>query len=539
MAIELSISWQHTIDPFATPTTHTSMTYIVPNADGFTQTVYQGSSFAYDAITGLPTGGTISSISLVVISGSVTLTTLTNVFIGLGDVGNFLKDVSDFRDSISWAALVAELVTFAPTEIVFENADGTFTRLRGSFPLENISGTVDYVELVDMDGATVLQTVGTPGPDPNDVSLQVAASAFSADVLSEQVYLVFNQGNNALSAVNGSATVGDVVIMSGLADGPGNDTITGGLGGLSEFVTWVPGGSAVQIDLLTGLATGVGGTDTLSGIHHVAGSEFNDAITGDALGNVLNGDDGNDTISGGDGNDTITGDNGKAGNDSLDGGIGTDTASYSPFGDAPGAVTVSLAITGAQNTGGAGIDTLVNFENLTGSSLNDSLTGDGNNNELSGQDGADTLTGGGGNDTLLGGAGNDSLYGAGGADTTTGGLGDDIHVVTDFTDVVVEAASEGTDVVESWIFHQLGANVENLVLTGTALTGYGNALNNALTGNASNNLLNGFGGFDTMVGGLGNDTYVITEFSDVATENASETRWRPGSSTRSATTSRT
>jgi Ca2+-binding RTX toxin-like protein len=92
----------------------------------------------------------------------------------------------------------------------------------------------------------------------------------------------------------------------------------------------------------------------------------------------------------------------------MDGGpAGSDTASYA---DATAAVTVSLAHQGsAQNTIGAGSDTLSNFENLTGSARNDTLTGDGNANILSGLAGNDVEMGGTGNDTLMGGAGNDAL----------------------------------------------------------------------------------------------------------------------------------
>ena len=94
----------------------------------------------------------------------------------------------------------------------------------------------------------------------------------------------------------------------------------------------------------------------------------------------------------------------------MDGGAaGSDTASYA---DAASAVTVSLAHQGAaQNTIGAGVDTLSNFENLTGSAFNDTLTGDGNANFLSGLAGNDALLGGAGNDALAGAAGNDSLNG--------------------------------------------------------------------------------------------------------------------------------
>ena len=71
-------------------------------------------------------------------------------------------------------------------------------------------------------------------------------------------------------------------------------------------------------------------------------------------------------------------------------------------------MTVSLAIRPAQDTGGAGSDTLISIENLTGSAFNDTLTGDASDNVISGRAGNDTLNGGGGDDTLDGGAGTDT-----------------------------------------------------------------------------------------------------------------------------------
>jgi Ca2+-binding RTX toxin-like protein len=90
-----------------------------------------------------------------------------------------------------------------------------------------------------------------------------------------------------------------------------------------------------------------------------------------------------------------------AGNNVLDGAGGADIASYLY---ATSAVTVSLALAGAQATGGSGSDTLISIEHLTGSNFADTLTGDLNANVLRGGTGADTLVGGLGNDTLLGGA---------------------------------------------------------------------------------------------------------------------------------------
>ena len=105
------------------------------------------------------------------------------------------------------------------------------------------------------------------------------------------------------------------------------------------------------------------------------------------------------------------------GDNVLAGDSGTDTVSYA-FG-VPGStgVNVSLAIRGAQRTGGSGSDTLTSSENLTGSNYNDTLTGDARANVLSGGSGADTLNGGSGNDRLIGGPGKDLLTGGSGNDT--------------------------------------------------------------------------------------------------------------------------
>ena len=116
----------------------------------------------------------------------------------------------------------------------------------------------------------------------------------------------------------------------------------------------------------------------------------------------------------------------------------------------------------------------------------------------------------------------DILRGTSGADRLTGGGGGDRYYVT-AGDIVIEAERGGVDTVysaDSWTLH---ANVERLVLTGTAnSTGTGNSLNNTLTGNNGDNTLNGGAGNDTLRGGKGDDLYVVDSSGDAVVELANQ-----------------
>lgn len=115
----------------------------------------------------------------------------------------------------------------------------------------------------------------------------------------------------------------------------------------------------------------------------------------------------------------------------------------------------------------------------------------------------------------------DLIDGKGGVDTLSGGYGDDTYIVSVAGTQVVEGLGQGIDTVKSSVSFALGANTENLVLTGAAnINGTGNDRANIITGNAGNNVITGGLGSDVLTGGGGNDTFVIAkgDGSDVLTD---------------------
>ena len=104
-------------------------------------------------------------------------------------------------------------------------------------------------------------------------------------------------------------------------------------------------------------------------------------------------------------------------------------------------------------------------------------------------------------------AGNDTLTGGAGADRLSGGVGNDTYIVNATGDVVVEAAGEGTDLVQTNLAaYALATNLENLAFVGAGnFSGTGNSLNNAINGGAGNDTLRGGGGKDAISGSAGAD----------------------------------
>jgi Ca2+-binding RTX toxin-like protein len=303
-------------------------------------------------------------------------------------------------------------------------------------------------------------------------------------------------GADAINALGGN----DVICAGGgndnVAGGAGNDTLDGGagrdnllgegnddtiVGGPDEdTVSYASSESPVVVTLgqTTAQNTQGAGFDTITEVENLTGTGQGDQLTGNDAANFIDGGAGGDTVNGGVGTDELLG---GAGDDTIVGGGGTDTASYA--GNAT-RVVVKLSQTTAQNTQGAGLDTISEVENLIGTAKGDQLTGN---------TGANRLDGGAGNDTVNGGAGNDRLVGGAGVDTASY-AGATRRVVVSLSKATAQnTGGAGSDTI---------SQVENLV---------GTAKGDQLTGSAAVNRLDGGAGSDRCDGKAGRDTQVRCE----------------------------
>ena len=308
-------------------------------------------------------------------------------------------------------------------------------------------------------------------------------------------------------------------------DGDSVSVAASGIANATVSATWVAGFETVN-DGVANIATKDFGVDlsNASGLHgySILGAKSGVAVT-------LKGSLNADIIVGGAGDDSI---NGAAGSDSLSGGKGADTFTVNAGTDTVTDLGLGsdILIVGAGATANAiaakGFTATVGTVNngtavITGAgSINLSLaTGLHGFTITSNSDkGKGTLTGTVLADTINGNVGPDILVGFGGADTLTGGAGDDTYVIDNVSQVVVEgtdAVVKSGDLVKSSINYTLGANVENLTLTGTATVATGNELANILTANDLGNRLDGLAGADTLTGGLLNDIFVVDNTGDV------------------------
>jgi Ca2+-binding RTX toxin-like protein len=108
---------------------------------------------------------------------------------------------------------------------------------------------------------------------------------------------------NLIGSVHGDTLIGDGEYNK-LEGGAGADYLDGGAG--TDTVLYTSSTSGVNVNLGTGLGSGgEAAGDTLVSIENLAGSNYNDILTGDGNANHLQGGNGADTLYGMEGNDTL------------------------------------------------------------------------------------------------------------------------------------------------------------------------------------------------------------------------------------------
>ncbi|CAN7176908.1 M10 family metallopeptidase C-terminal domain-containing protein [Phenylobacterium sp. LjRoot225] len=275
----------------------------------------------------------------------------------------------------------------------------------------------------------------------------------------------------ALSSTDETIRVNALALTSGnsltIDGGAGDNTLAVYLGIGS------PGGMTFKVvgDTLTSNVPGLTALNFKTYSLDLAGADSSQVIGGA----------GDDTVVGGDGDDTIEG---GAGNDVLDGAGGADMLSYY---HATAGVTVNLTLAAAQNTGGAGIDTLSDFQDLHGSQYGDTLRAGA---------GAHTVEAFGGSDLIYIDTGSSGLY--------DGGASVDILSFANST-LGVTASLAVTTSQATGIGSMTLLNFE--LVTGSAYA-------DSLTGSSAINTLTGGGGADTLAGGAAADAFRYLQAGD-------------------------
>ncbi len=462
------------------------------------------------------TGNTLNN-TIIGNSGSNVLSGLAGNDILTGNVGNDTLDGGLDADTMSGGVGNDTYVVDNAGDLVTENLNEGTDIVQSSitYALTNNVENLTLTGAAEIDGTgNTLNNIIIGNSGINILDGGLGDDTINAGAGTD--ILVGGDGNDSLSGEAGNDTLSGNTGNDTLNGGLDADTMLGGIGNDTYVVDNVgdlvtenlnEGTDLVQSTITYTLTDNVENL-TLTGATSING-------TGNVLNNVIIGNSGANTLIGLDGNDTL---DGGTGADTMLGGMDNDTY-----------VVDNVADVVVENVG-EGIDIVqstvsytlsANVENLT-------LTGTGNingtgnelNNIILGNSGNNVLSGLAGNDTLTGNAGIDTLDGGLDADTMAGNAGNDTYVVDNVGDVVIENASEGTDLVQASINHTLSTNVENLTLTGIAdINGTGNTLANLITGNSGNNIIDGGVGVDTMIGGLGDDTYIVDNSSDVITEN--------------------
>lgn len=301
----------------------------------------------------------------------------------------------------------------------------------------------------------------------------------------------------------------DILLGTMCADdidgGDWDDNIDGRAG--SDVIVGGNGDDHIFAGLGDDVVFGGAGDDIVfggAGNDHISGGAGNDRLFGEDGDDIVFGDAGDDHLSGGSGDDLLSGGDGK---DVIEGGAGDDTI-----------------VAGAGDDiaeGGFGNDSLSGGDGgdlLSGGDGNDTVYGDAGDDCISGGNGNDVLAGGDGDDVVDGNAGNDRIYGGAGDDILNGGTGKDTIIDGDGEDIVNAGAGNDRVVVAldgDSDRYDGGEGCDTLDYSATSEGVTVNLLNGTACGVEIGD--DTISGFETVVGGSGDDLFIIGDKSAVLT----------------------
>jgi Ca2+-binding RTX toxin-like protein len=334
----------------------------------------------------------------------------------------------------------AEGDTLANIErVIGSSFNDSFTVALGGITFEGGAGDDTYY--INTSITPTIVELADGGNDEMRVSVVNPSHTFMAANIERLTFI-------GSGAYTGWGNASDNIITGGsgadtLYGGAGADQFIGGAG--YDTAGYTDSTVAVNINLKTGVHSGIGAGDTFTDIEAIKGSNYNDTFVGDGRGI------------------------------DFDGGVGTDTVDYST---SAAAVNVDIRPgTGVAGTGGdAEGSTLANIERVIGSSFNDSFT---------------VALGG---ITFEGGAGDDTYY-------------INTSITPTIVELADGGNDEMRVSVVNPSHTFMAANIERLTFIGSgAYTGWGNASDNIITGGSGNDTLYGGAGADQFIGGAGYDT---------------------------------
>ena len=342
-----------------------------------------------------------------------------------------------------------------------------------SYYSSNLSVTITGSEIADM----ISDRGGLGGSNGSDFTINSGAG-------NDQVRITSNIGGdvNGVSFTNEDTVnleAGDDIVYVG--SDYQTDNFDGGAG--SDWFAFSFGGpSAITMTI---------NAHDSSNFENIAGSQGDDAFTGDGNANILLGGKGNDTLTGG------------AGDDTLYGGIGQ-------------------ACSGTNLVNDKNFTVGIYYNHYYQGAGNDALYGQAGNDTLYGQCQDDTLDGGTGVDTLHGGDGTDTFIiraGDGGASIT------DADIIQDFTDGTDVLGMSGLNYSDLTIEQGSGDYANHVVVKKTDTGEFLVVVQNIAVSNftitdftstsTSDQTINGTSGNDQLIGGSGNDTFNSGAGSDI------------------------